>query len=125
MSDTGSRFERLSALANKETWCWKPVCTTCGHQHFRAALAALAKGLDPEHGAWPVHDTKRSPLPSSTIRAGRHPDLEIQDAILKSFPGYRIDSIRKACRFPDWLGHLGGTRDGAIVAPALDMYIQM
>ena len=34
-------FLSLCRLASQENWCWKIICTTCGHMHFRYGFKEL------------------------------------------------------------------------------------
>jgi len=107
-----NRFETLCKLATRERWCWKILCTTCGHHVFRWALKALARGLDPSASTWSVHwggaftqqDLERlnGPLPPF------YPwDIVEQERIQRSAVGCDIQSIASAAEFPDWLGYFG------------------
>ena len=101
-----NQFETLCKLASDENWCWKLICTTCGHMHFRYAFGELAKGKSPESKEWIIHrnNTRNlnqlGPLPRNYTDDQKEKFLQIcLDA--------NISSISLNCKFPDWLGYLG------------------
>jgi hypothetical protein len=105
-------FQSLSLLAAREDWCWKLVCTTCGHMHFRWGLSALAKGLNPTDPDWPVHRGSSGTSSSMLEQNGPIPPRggwpkAQQRRVQESIRRYSVDLIARTCRFPNWLGHLG------------------
>jgi len=106
-------FEALCALASRERWCWKIVCTTCGHMLFRYALRQLASGKSPNDEDWLVHKDYPVLRRGSPLRElGPIPPLaswpiEEQARLAKILSTADILVIASACIFPDWLGYLG------------------
>ena len=101
-----NQYNALCQLASDEGWCWNLHCTTCGHAHFRYALAELASGKHPTDGAWIVHRRKTSyakelgPLP-------RNYSDDQKGAVLAICTEADISLIASKCKFPNWLGYLG------------------
>jgi len=101
-----NQFEELCKLASDENWCWKLICTTCGHMHFRYAFAEIAAGKSPTDPAWIIHgritrySNSLGPLPSNYTE-------EQKENISKICRNANLSSIAEACKFPDWLGYLG------------------
>jgi hypothetical protein len=102
-------FEALCTLADRERWCWKIHCGTCGHGDFRYGLSALSSGGHPDSADWIVRrgagaeiEARMGPMPSFEswpIRQQRQLQKIIGDA--------DIQGIAEACSFPDWVGYLG------------------
>ncbi len=105
-------FTALCELASRERWCWKLVCTTCGHGAFRWALRALAHGKHPEDSDWPVHwgsgetsttlARRNGPLPSDPPWP-QHAQRSLQTIVGSS----DLRHVAATATFPDWLGYLG------------------
>lgn len=47
-------FELLCDLAEREDWCSKFYCGTCGHTHFRYGLLEIIRGKTPLNDGWVV-----------------------------------------------------------------------
>jgi len=99
-------YEKLCKLASDEHWCWKLVCTTCGHMHFRYAFVELAERKSPTDSNWIIHghNTQYSdilgPFPRSYTEHQKKCVIEICSTA-------NLSNIAKACKYPDWLGYLG------------------
>ena len=106
-------FEALCLLAAQENWCWKIVCTTCGHMHFRYGFRELSRGKHPESSDWRVRKGDAAfPRGAEPSELGQLPSLGgwlIQDqrALASVLLTARLGNIRSEVRFPDWLGYLG------------------
>ncbi len=106
-------FEALCQLAVDERWCWKMVCTTCGHDEFRRGLQAIAMGDHPESKEWGVHrGGSRRGKPSFPDRYG--PELprggwpaDVQAKLQDVVAGASVARLRECCPHSDWLGYLG------------------
>lgn len=108
---TGNAFNALCELADKERWCWKIVCTTCGHGDFRWGLQALAHGDHPESPDWAVSPTRRR---LSVLRQRYGPELprggwplDLQTSLQGVVAEASVAQLQAKCHFPDWLGYLG------------------
>lgn len=108
-----SPFEALCELAAREHWCWKIICTTCGHMCFRYGFRELSRGKHPSSPGWLVsrHDPdlysggeprELGPLP---LLGGW--SIESQRALASVLVNACLSDIRSEARFPDWLGYLG------------------
>lgn len=110
---SSQRFESLCTLASREHWCWKMVCTTCGHMLFRYALRHLSLGADPGSSDWVVHRDHPVLRRGSALRElGPIPPLaswpiEEQRKLKEMLKTANLSSIAAGCSFPDWLGYLG------------------
>ena len=99
-------FVALATIAARERWCWKLVCTTCGHMLFRYGLLQLTNGIHPDSSQWTLRthsDLQRNrlgPLPNGYSRA--------QQGVLAGIVSQAdLRHLRECCQFPDWLGYLG------------------
>jgi len=103
-------FTALCELGSRAGWCWRLVCTTCGHGPFRWALQALAQGKHPEDLGWPVHGDETSttlarhngPLPP-----GPPWPLPVQRRLQEIVASSDLRDVAANAMFPDWLGYLG------------------
>jgi len=99
-------FQQLCLLASEEDWCWKIVCTTCGHLHFRYSFAELAKGKSPGGQDWLIFSSITSYSKTLGKVPFRFSDNQKQ-SVLKICLDADLSFIADNCRFPDWLGYLG------------------
>ena len=96
-------------LAAKESWCWKIVCTTCGHLYFRYAFRELVQGKHPQSADWrsgKAHHQELHDELGSVPPLGGWP-IPDQRALASVLAGARLKDIASRARFPDWLGYLG------------------
>lgn len=106
-------FVALCGLAARERWCWKLVCTTCGHLHFRYALREIARGVHPDSHAWKVtkeHPALRRGSPAKELGPIPPPGPWPEDegrALLAIVVGASLSDLAEQGPFPDWLGYLG------------------
>jgi len=106
-------FEALCKIASCERWCWKMVCTTCGHMLFRYGLRQLALGADPNNSSWVVHSDHPVLRRGVQLRElGPVPPLsgwpvEEQRSLISTLRAADIRAIASNTSFPDWLGYLG------------------
>jgi hypothetical protein len=96
-------FEALCTLADRERWCWKIHCGTCGHGDFRHGLFALSSGAHPDSADWIV---KRGAGAEIEARLGPMPAFEgwpirQQRQLQKIIGDADIQGIAEACSFPD------------------------
>lgn len=99
-------FEQLCVLASHEKWCWKLVCTTCGHTHFRYALMQLANGLSPNDKEWIIHND-RTNFESELGQIPRIYSEISKDKVIRLCSTADLVALSRTCLFPDWLGYLG------------------
>jgi hypothetical protein len=105
-------FTALCELASRERWCWKLVCTTCGHGAFRWALRALAQGRHPDDVDWPVHCGAGWTSTTLARRNGPLPPgppwpLQVQRALQEIVAASDLRDVAASASSPDWLGYLG------------------
>jgi hypothetical protein len=106
-------FEALCALASREGWCWKMVCTTCGHMVFRYGFMELSKGKHPDASDWIVHWDNKYQLHRmidpvwGCSGQSDDPSKEDQIKLISILSRASILRISRQCRFPAWLGYLG------------------
>jgi hypothetical protein len=102
-------FEALCLLANRESWCWRLTCTTCGCMHFRYGLAELANGKHPAAPEWTTRSATSARLLSE--RLGPMPEvplaMQTQQEVITVASTAKLTTISSRARFPDWLGYLG------------------
>jgi hypothetical protein len=109
----GQPFEALCNVATRERWCWKIVCTTCGHMLFRYGLRQLALGGNPNNSDWLVHSDNPAIRRGSQLQElGPAPSLggwplEEQRRLTGILQEADIWAVASSSDFPDWLGYLG------------------
>jgi len=104
-------FVALCEYASQNNWCWKIVCTTCGHSAFRVAFSKLVRGEHPDDDTfWPNGKENHSVFKernnyddfnSSSI------DINVQLKLARILADAKINDIRRIAKFPDWLGYIG------------------
>lgn len=104
MTPMRNAFESLCELAGRNRWCWKLVCTTCGHMCFRCSFQELVRGKHPDSSDWQIYGPRdpRQPFPE-----WRDWPIEEQRVLSTILSQARLTTIASHARFPDWLGYLG------------------
>lgn len=111
LSSGRNPFVALCGYASQNQWCWKAVCTTCGHSDFRMAFSKLIRGLHPDEEIfWPNDKSSGSLYKEiklyndfSTYRA----TLNVQEKLAAIVANAKLSDIQKVAAFPDWLGYIG------------------
>lgn len=99
-------FNALCLIADRENWCWKLYCTTCGTLCFRYGFYQIAQGVYPSTPGWIDPGTHSAGDRLGSLR-------EVTDAIKQSRTLYEVFShadlteLAGSCRFPDFLGYFG------------------
>lgn len=96
-----NRFESLSRLADRKTWCDDLYCW-CGHYDLRWGLKGLAQGLYPDGPGWDQHRPYGGPAWDFDIR----PDEADQRAIQEAVRGCKLSRLVRTVSFPYWINHL-------------------
>ncbi len=115
MKNKRNSFTALCEYASNNNWCWKIICTTCGHSGFRVAFSKMIRDHHPDEDCfWPNGKDNSSlsreikeyndfpnhpPFHNATINNQVKLSLIVADA--------KISDIQKAANFPDWLGYIG------------------
>lgn len=103
-------FEALCELASSEGWCWNICCSTCGHMYFRYAFIELLLGKHPDSSTWITRQSNHHSLNSrlgNAVSDILKLDKDQQQQLIGIFAGASLTNLRRACRFPDWLGYMG------------------
>jgi hypothetical protein len=104
-------FEALCEVASQYDWCWKIVCTTCGHSAFKIAFAKLVQDQHPDnpdffpYGKESYH-LDEQPRYNTFSYSGRE-KLQDQLKLASIVAEASIENIQLVAKFPDWLGYLG------------------
>lgn len=105
----GNAFEALCLIADRQSWCWRLTCTTCGCMHFRYGLKELSLGRHPTSPEWITRNRTNSrplsdqpgPMPAVPFA------IQTQQEIISVASAAKVGEISSRAKFPDWLGFLG------------------
>ncbi|MBL8025264.1 MAG: hypothetical protein JNL74_02575 [Fibrobacteres bacterium] len=86
----GKTIEEVFQKASEKDACWKIGCTTCGGTQLRSALLRLV--ID------------RNERNRQTYLGLNENEMRSLLLLLKDVS---IETIRRTCKYPDWLGYLG------------------
>jgi hypothetical protein len=100
-----NQFNEICVLASKENWCWRILCTTCGHAYFRHALLELTQGKSPRDTDWITNNQGDNSF--ICRHAPRNFNNRQRNNIALICRGADLKFIADNCKFPDWLGYLG------------------
>jgi len=101
-----NQFEDLCSLASEESWCWKVICTTCGHLHFRSAFLELTQGKSPTDDNW-VTSIGNDDIMRSSGEFPRRFTRQQKETLAIICRSANLSTISQNCKSPDWLGYLG------------------
>ncbi len=107
---TRNPFVALSEIASQNNWCWKLVCTTCGHSAFRVAFSKIIHGKHPDDESfWPYG--KDAPDSLKEIDSfgdfRRNASIGSQMKLASIVASAKLSEIETVVKFPDWLGYIG------------------
>jgi len=103
-------FVALCDYASQNNWCWKIICTTCGHSAFKVSFAKIAKGQNPDQESFWLHG-KRNHEPLKEMEqyrdfiGGAKIDAQIKFASIVAEA--KLSELQSVAKFPDWLGYIG------------------
>ncbi|MFA6662478.1 MAG: hypothetical protein WCS56_05550 [Bacilli bacterium] len=104
-------FVALCEYASRNNWCWKIICTTCGHSAFRVAFSKIVRNEHPDDDIfWPNGKENYSVFKErdsyNDFNSGII-DVDIQLKLARIVADAKISDIQKIAKFPDWLGYIG------------------
>lgn len=103
-------FIALCDFASRNNWCWKLVCTTCGHSDFRVAFSKIARNQHPDDEAfWPHGKGNQSLFKEADDYKDffRGASITTQMKLASIVAGAKVTDIQTVAKFPDWLGYIG------------------
>lgn len=103
-------FVALCDYASKNNWCWKIVCTTCGHDSFRVGFSKIIRGQHPDDDFfWP--NGKEDSIFYKEIKDYKEFKFKTFDAdqlkLATLVADAKLSDIQAIVKFPNWLGFIG------------------
>jgi hypothetical protein len=101
----------LFKIASENEWCYKTVCTTCGHSAFRIAFSKIVRGENPEDESFWPNGKKNSDIQEVNKykdfvfyrKAKKEHQLTLSGLVAQ----INLKELNEIAKFPDWLGYIG------------------
>jgi len=99
--------------ARKGGFCYKIVCTTCGHSEMRLAFSKIIRGVHPDSDDFMSKDLWDDLRVFNDFKNDFYTDrlnsnkIESQNKLAKIVAGSKISDLKRLGKFPDWLGYIG------------------
>lgn len=103
-------FVALCDYASQNDWCWKLMCTTCGHSAFKVSFSKITMDQHPDDELfWPYGKENHSPLKEIDRynSFSRRASLSDQEKLAVIVSQANLSDIQHVAKFPEWLGYVG------------------